>query len=51
VKSPVVAITAASVCGISIGLRPSMAVRADSRELVVDFFIATGALLVLGVIF
>jgi len=50
VKSPVVAITAAFVCGIAVGLRPSKAARAGSRELVMGFFIATGVQLILGVI-
>ncbi len=50
-KSPAVAITAAFICGIAIGLRPSMVAHAGSRELIVGFFIGAGALLILGVIF
>jgi competence protein ComEC len=51
VKSPAVAITAAFVCGIAIGLRPSMAAHAGSRELVAGFFIAGAAMLGLGLFF
>ena len=50
-KSPAVAITAAFVCGIAIGLFPSMTAHAGSRELVVGFFIAAGVMLGMGLFF
>src|SRR5271154_1250759 len=50
-KLPAVAMAAAFACGIAIGLLPSTAAHAGSRELVVGFFIAAAALLAFGVIF
>ncbi len=47
-RSPAVTMAAAFACGIATGLLPSTAAHAGSRELVVGFFIAAGALLVLG---
>jgi competence protein ComEC len=50
-RLPAVAMVAAFACGIAIGLHPSMAAHAGSRELVVGFFIAAAMLLALGLIF
>jgi len=51
VKLPAVAIAAAFACGIATGLFRGMTAHAGSRELVVGFFIAAGAMLGLGFFF
>jgi competence protein ComEC len=50
-KLPAVAIAAAFACGIAMGLFPSVAAHAGSRELLVGFFVAAALLLASGALF